>query len=130
MDIKERAVRLGLTMATGIPMMGGKKEVTRVVETRDRALTLDLLFLNPSRRFRIEARSFDYSLLGPKMAHAAEVNFGILLEELVKRSTVALRGRGTRAMLAKTPDSRYDSLADLEREERWLLTLAALKAAL
>jgi hypothetical protein len=130
MDIKEKAVRLGLTMATGLPLMGGKKEVTRVVETRDRALTLDLLFLNPSRRLRVEARAFDYSLLGPKMAHAAEVNFGLLLAELAARAPAALRGRGTRAMLAKTGDSRYESVADLEREERWLLTLAALKAAI
>lgn len=130
MDIKERAVRLGLTMATGIPLMGGKKEVTRVVETKDRALTMDLLFLNPARRLRIEARAFDYALLGPKMAHAAEVNFGILLAELASRAPAALRGRGTRALLSKTGESRYESLADLEREERWLLTLAALKAAL
>ena len=130
MDIKEKAVRLGLTMATGIPMMGGKKEVTRVVETKDRALTLDLLFLNPARRLRIEARAFDYSMLGPKMAHAAEVNFGILVGEIASRAPSALRGKGTRGFVNKTGDWRYDSLADLDREERWLLTLSALKAAL
>ncbi|HXT00389.1 MAG TPA: hypothetical protein VN915_06920 [Elusimicrobiota bacterium] len=130
MDIKEKAVRIGISMATGLPMMGGKKEVTRVVETRDRALTLDLLFLNPSRRLRVEARSFDYSLLGPKMAHAAEVNFAILVNEVAARAPAALRGKGTRGFLNKTGDWRYDSLPDLEREERWLLTLAALKAAL
>jgi hypothetical protein len=130
MDIKEKAVRLGLTMATGIPLMGGKKEVTRVVESRDRALTLDLLFLNPSRRLRVEARAFDYSLLGPKMAHAAEVNFVLLLAELAARAPAALRNRGARALLARAGESRYETLADLEREERWLLSLAALKAAL
>ena len=130
MDIKEKAIRLGVSMAAGIPMMGGKKEVTRVVETRDRALTLDLLFLSPSRRLRSEARAFDYSMLGPKMAHAAEVNFGVLVGEIAARAPAALRGKGTRGFLHKTGDWRYDSVADLEREERWLLTLSALKAAL
>ena len=132
MELGEKAVRLGLTMATGIPLMGSKKEVKRVVETRDRALMVDLLFLNPVRRLRIDARAFDYSLLGPKMGHAAEVNFSVLLLELVARAPAALRGKGTRAFLNKRPagESRYESLADLEREERWLLTLAVLKAAL
>jgi hypothetical protein len=132
MELGEKAVRLGLTMATGIPLMGSKKEVKRVIETRDRALMLDMIFLEPARRLRIDARAFDYSLLGPKMAHAAEVNFSVLLEELASRAPRALRGKGTRAFLNKRPagESRYESLDDLEREERWLLTLAALKAAL
>ena len=128
----EKAVRLGLTMATGIPMMGSKKEVKRVVETRDRALMLDLLFLGPARRLRIDARAFDYSLLGPKMGYGAEANFHALLEELSARAPGALRNKGTRAMLARRPagESRYESLDELEREERWLLTLASLRAAL
>ncbi|MFI5350688.1 MAG: hypothetical protein ACHQ2Z_14170 [Elusimicrobiota bacterium] len=132
MDIGEKAMRLGLTMATGIPMMGSKKEVKRVVETKDRALMLDLLFLAPSRRLRIDARAFDYSLLGPKMGYGAEVNFHALLAELVARAPGSLRGKGTRAMLARRPagESHYESLDELEREERWLLTLAALRAAL
>ena len=132
MELGEKAVRLGLTMATGIPLMGSKKEVKRVVETRDRALMLDMLFLNPGRRLRIDARAFDYSLLGPKMTHAAEVNFSVLLEELAARAPGALRGKGTRAILARRPagESLYEALDHLEREERWLLTLAALKAAL
>ncbi len=132
MEMGERAVRLGLTMATGIPLMGSKKEVKRVVETRDRALTLDLLFVGPARRIRVEAQAFDYSLLGSKMGYGAEMNFQILLAELAARAPGALRGQGTRALLARRPagESRYESLDDLEREERWLLTLASLRAAL
>ncbi|MFI5362944.1 MAG: hypothetical protein ACHQ49_13315 [Elusimicrobiota bacterium] len=132
MEIGEKAMRLGLSLATGIPMMGSKKELKRVVETRDRALTLDLLFLTPSRRVRVDARAFDYSLLGPKMGYGAEVNFHALLEELAARAPGALRGKGTRALLARRPagDSQYESLSDLEREERWLLTLSSLRAAL
>jgi hypothetical protein len=132
MELGEKAVRLGLTMATGIPLMGSKKEVKRVVETKDRALMLDLLFLGPARRVRVDARAFDYSLLGPKMGYGAEVNFHALLEELAARAPGALRGKGTRALLARRPagESLYETLDDLEREERWLLTLAALRAAI
>jgi hypothetical protein len=132
MQMGEKAVRLGLTMATGIPMMGSKKEVKRVIETRDRALLLDLIFLGPARRLRVDARAFDYSLLGPKMDYGAETNFHALLEELAARAPGALRGKGTRALLARRQagESRYESLDDLEREERWLLTLASLRAAL
>jgi hypothetical protein len=132
MEIREKAVRLGLTLATGIPMMGSKKEVKRVVETRDRALMLDILFLGPARRLRIDAGAFDYSVLGPKMGYGAETNFHALLEELVARAPGALRGKGTRSMLARRPagDSHYESLDELEREERWLLTLVSLHAAL
>ena len=132
MELGEKAVRLGLTMATGIPMMGSKKEVKRTVETRDRTLTLDLLFLAPARRLRIDSRAFDYSLLGPKMGYGVEANFHALLEELAARAPGALRGKGTRALLARRPagESQYESLDDMEREELWLLTLASLRAAL
>ena len=132
MEMGEKAVRLGLTMATGIPMMGSKKEVKRVVETKDRALMLDIVFLGPARRLRVDAHAFDYSLLGPKMGYGAEVNFHAFLAELAARAPGALRGKGTRAMLARRPagESAYESIDDLEREERWLITLAALRAAL
>jgi len=124
-----KAVRLGLTLATGLPFM--KSDETRKVETRDRALVLDLLFLAPARVLRIEAARFHYTLLGEKMSHGAEVNFVTLLEELSSRAPRALRGKGTRAMLARrtAAESMYESLEDLRREERWLLTLAALRAA-
>lgn len=131
-EMGEQAVRLGLTMATGLPLMKSAKQTKRVVETKDRALALDLLFMEPSRRLRVDARAFDFSLLGAKMGYGAEANFLVLVEELVARAPRALRGKGTRALLARRPaaDSLYESLDDLDREERWLLTLAALRAAL
>lgn len=130
-EATERAVRLGLTVATGLPLMKAKAETKRVVERVERALVLDLLFLEPSRRLRVDARSFDFSVLGPRMTYAAEPNFLALLEELGSRAPAARRGRGTRALLARQPAARslYESYEDLAREERWLLTLAALRAA-
>lgn len=131
-EAAEQAVRLGLTMATGLPLMKSASKVTRVVETRDRALVLDLLFLEPSRRLRVDPRAFDFSCLGAKMTYGAETNFLALVEELTARAPRALRGRGTRALLGRRPsaESSYESLDDLAREERWLQNLAALKAAL
>jgi stage V sporulation protein SpoVS len=131
-DMAGKAVRLGLTMATGIPIPLGGGEKKRVIESRDRALLLDLLFVEPARVLRVEGERFDYSLLGDRMVYSAEVNFSLLLAELASRAPRALRGKGSRAMLAKRPaaESLYESLEDLKREQRWLLSLAALKAAL
>jgi hypothetical protein len=131
-DLAAKAVRLGITMATGLPLPLGGKEKKRVIETRDRVLLLDLLFVEPARTLRIEGARFDYALLGAKMVYSAEVNFALLLAELAAHAPRALRGKGTRAMLAKKAagESLYESLDDLRREERWLLTLTALKAAL
>jgi hypothetical protein len=131
-DLAAKAVRLGITLATGIPIPLGGGEKKRVIETRDRVLLLDLLFTEPARTLRIDGARFDYSLLGSKMVYSAEVNFSLLLAELAAHAPRALRGKGTRAMLAKRPagESLYESLDDLRREQRWLLTLAALKAAL
>ncbi len=131
-ELAERTVRLGLSVATGLPLMKKKTETKRVVETKDRLLCVDLLFLEPARRMRIEARAFDFSVLGPKMTYAAESNFLVLLQELAARAPGALRGKGTRALLARRPsgESLYESMDDLAREELWLLTLASLRAAL
>ena len=131
-EMGEQAVRLGLTMATGIPLMKSATQKKRVVETRDRALALDLLFLEPARRLRVDARAVDFSVLGAQMTYGAETNFLALVEDLVARAPRALRGKGTRALLARRPagESLYESFEDLAREERWLLTLAALRVAL
>ncbi len=131
-DAAKRVVRLGLTMVTGIPLMGGAKaEKKREISSTDRAMTLDLLFVNPTRRLRIVARSFNFGVLGAKMAHTADANFAILISELIGHAPSALRGKGTRAFLAGRPgEAFYESLGDLEGEERWLLNLAVLNAAL
>ena len=130
-ELAARAVRLGLTLATSLPLIKKSATTKRAVETRDRRLVLDLLFLEPSRRVRVDAADFDYSVLGPRMAYGAELNFLALLEDLAGKAASALRGKGTRALLARRPsaESLYESLDDLKREERWLSTLAALRAA-
>ena len=93
---------------------------------------IELIFAEPARRVRIAAANFDYSALDEKMSYSAELNFRALVAELAARAPAALRGKGARAVLAKAPSGAlaYESFEELEREERWLLALAVLSAAL
>lgn len=128
--LTEKSVRLGMTLATGLPLLGGKGKTRQVAEER-RTPFIELLFAAPARRVRILADGFDYAPLGPKMTYSAELNFRALVSELSSRAPGSLRGRGARAILAKAPSGElaYESFSDVEREERWLTTLAALGAA-
>ncbi|MBI4061269.1 MAG: hypothetical protein HY403_07545 [Elusimicrobia bacterium] len=130
-SLAEKSVRLGMTLATGLPLLGAKGRTRQVAEER-RTSFIDLVFVAPARRARILAAEFDYAALGPKMSYSAELNFRALAAELAARAPGALRGRGARALLAKAPSGElaYESFEDVQREERWLLALAALKAAL
>ena len=67
-----------------------------------------------------------------RMRYGAELNFSALIEDLTSRAPKALRGRGTRAILGRRPSAEtlYESVDDLGREERWLLSLSALNAVL
>lgn len=127
----ERSVRLGLTLATGLPLMSAKS-TTREVASERRTSFIEMIFVEPARRVRILAAEIDYAVLGPKMSYSGELNFRALVSELTGRAPVALRSKGARAILAKAPSGElaYESFEDVEREERWLLALAALGAAL
>ena len=130
-SLAEKSVRLGLTMATGLPLMGGKTK-TRAVVTERRESFIELIFVEPARRVRIMAANFDYAALGEKMSYSAELNFRALVGELTARAPAALRGKGARGVLTKAPSGElaYESFEEVEREERWLLALAVLGAAL
>ncbi|MDP3541462.1 MAG: hypothetical protein Q8T11_03215 [Elusimicrobiota bacterium] len=110
---------------------GGKGNTRPVSEDR-RTPFIDLLFAAPARRLRIIAEGFDYAALGPKMSYSAELNFRTLAAELCARAPAALRGKGARGVLSKAPSGalEYESFDDVQREERWLLALSALEAAL
>lgn len=129
-SLAEKSVRLGMTMATGLPLLGGKGKTRQVAEER-RANFIELVFAAPARRVRILADGFDYAALGAKMTYSAELNFRALTAALAANAPGGLRGRGARAVLAKAPSGElaYESFEDVEREERWLSTLAALGAA-
>jgi len=130
-SLTEKSVRLGATLVTGLPLMGGKTQTRQVAEER-RMPFIEMIFVSPVRRIRILADGFDYTALGPKMSYSAELNFRALVRELADRAPGALRAKGARAIMAKAPSGElsYGSFEDVQRELRWLSALDALGAAL
>lgn len=92
----------------------------------ERGLLLDVVLETPLRRLRINAERFDFSCLGAKMNYDARNNLRELARSLCELSPATLRSRGTDSMLAERRGQplSYDAVDDLEREERWLLTIA------
>jgi hypothetical protein len=126
----QRALTIGLSMATGLPLGvgGGKKVERRIVESGDLVYWLDVYAGQPLRRYRLAAHDFDFSCLGERMGFDAAGNFRRILEWLAPDARAL--NRGARGILEGKPmrDLGYESLADLDREGRWRLTLQALKA--
>lgn len=131
-DPAKRALGIGLSLATGIPMgLGKSKEVQKSVETSEVAYHADLFLAGPARRLRVDAQRFDFSCLGDSMGCHVTANFPALLAMLARRAPHAALNRGARMLLESRPvrEMGYDDLSDLERESRWLRTLAAMGQA-
>ncbi|MBI5209341.1 MAG: hypothetical protein HY927_05135 [Elusimicrobia bacterium] len=128
--LTQKAASMGLMMA-GLPIRVGGKErvVEKTIEDVELLFFLDLFERRPPRRFRVDAREFDYSCLGPGMQPCSAENFRALVGLLAARAPRALRSRGSQVLLGRQPVNTmgYDSLADLERESRWRLTLEGLR---
>lgn len=127
-DLGQQAIKIGLSLATGLPMMGGgKKEVEKRIEKTELVEYADLVFL-PGRRLRVDAQAFDFSGLGELKAFDALTNFKRLISEIARRAPQALLTPSAAVILGGRPlrESRCSDLAGLERDERWLLTLRAL----
>ncbi|MBI5203162.1 MAG: hypothetical protein HY925_16345 [Elusimicrobia bacterium] len=92
----------------------------------DRALVLDIVLEAPLRRLRVNAERFDFRCLGGRMNYDARNNLRELARSLCSLSPAAIQGRGTSSLLAdkRGEPVSYDALDDLDREERWLLTIA------
>ncbi|MBI3549143.1 MAG: hypothetical protein HY078_08905 [Elusimicrobia bacterium] len=130
-SIAQKAASLGLSMATGLPInIGGKaREVEKVQETTEPIFFLDLCERKPLRRFRIDFGDFNYACLGSRMGYSSVSNFRALVETIAAKAPSAARNQGTTALLDGKPVHAlgYDSLKDLDRECRRLLTLASLR---
>ncbi len=128
-DPSKRALKFGLAMATGIPIpLGGGGRVNKSVEETDLGFYLDIVLGEPAERWRVSAQHFDFSCLGAVKGFGALDNFRTLVLELCHRAPAAVRNRGAGILLASQPlrEMGYDGLPDLDRECRWLLTLAAI----
>ena len=84
--------------------------------------------MHPPRRLRVAAEHFDYSFLKERKLYQVMGNFKLLVGDLVKETSEAWQNHGTRVLLEGKPIQTmgYSTLADLERETRWLLTLQEL----
>lgn len=129
-DATQRAINIGL-LAAGMPFKVGpkKQEVVKTVEEAELVFYLDLHLKDPVEHLRVNAQDFDYSCLGARKVYSAMVNFRQIVCDLADASPNARRSRGSTILLEQRPvrEMGYDGLPDLERECRWLLTLAALK---
>ena len=126
----DKVVSAGIFLATGLPNKIGGKERTieKTQHHSDLAFYLDVLYKNPFRRLRVDAQSFDYSFLKERKLYQVMGNFKLLVGDLVKGTPEAWQNHGTRVLLEGKPIQTmgYGTLADLERETRWLLTLQQL----
>ena len=117
-----------ILMTTGLPIkVGGKKRKTETTrDERTLSFHADLHYRDPSRRLRIDASHFDFSGLGERMLYQAQVNLKLLIETVVSGAPEAWLNHGARVLLEGRPvrTMGYRSLEDLDREARWLLTLA------
>lgn len=127
----QRALKIGLAIA-GVPTFGGgSREVVKRVEESDLVFYADVVLSDPPLRLRVDAQDFDYSCLGARKGYDALGNFRTLLMVVGDAAPAAVKNKGCRYLLDGKPvrETGYEGLADLEREERWLLTLRALGKA-
>ena len=126
----QKVLSTAISLGTGLPIkIGGR---TREVEVtrEEKSITFYADVCYPERRLRIAASKFDYSCLGPRKLFQAQANLKLLIGDLVAASPAAWRNHGTRVLLEARPIQQmgYGSLKDLDKEERWLLTLQSLAA--
>jgi hypothetical protein len=128
----QKIASMGIMLATGLPIkIGGKERTVDKKETHsDLVFYLDVVYQSPARRLRVDALHFDYSFLKERKLYQLMGNFKLLVGNVVKTSPEAVQNHGTKVLLEGKPIQTmgYNSLSDLERETRWLLTLQTLKS--
>jgi hypothetical protein len=120
----EKLIRMSITLATGIPIPGGRTRTVQVRrENTQLQAVLDIALEKPAGRFRMMADSLDTSYLGKRRGFDSMGNFKMVVEDAAGRVANDRLNRGARMFRDKGNLSQmgYDTLADLEREERWML---------
>ena len=123
----QKVLSTAILLGTGLPIkIGGKERIVEKTQTHsDLAFFVDLLYKDPPRRLRVDALHFNYAFLKERKLYQGLGNFKLLVGDLVKAVPEAWKNHGTRVFMENKPlqTMGYGSLADLERETRWLLTL-------
>ncbi|MBI4425319.1 MAG: hypothetical protein HY554_16435 [Elusimicrobia bacterium] len=123
-ELQARAVRLA--RRNGSPEVVAGRAIRLVAAaTVGKQMLLEILLQSPFRRLRIDAERFDFRCLGRRMNYDARNNLRELARSVCALAPAALRSRGTASLLAdrRSEPASYEALEDLEREERWLLTI-------
>ncbi len=124
----EKAMRLGIMMATGLPLgLGKSKEVSREIHQSETLLYLDMIF-DEELRLRINSDNFDFSCLKEQKGYSSHTNFKNLCLKLAETSPKAWKNSALFDLLdgAMAPSFKYETLSDLEKEEKRLI-LAQMK---
>jgi hypothetical protein len=123
----QKVLSTAILLGTGLPIKIGGRErtVEKKQEHSDVVFYVDLLYEDPTRRFRVDAQRFDYSFLKERKLYQVFGNYKLLIGDLALAVPAAWTNHGTKVLMAGKPIQTmgYDSLSDLERETRWLLTL-------
>jgi len=126
-DAADRAMNMGILLATGLPIKIGKKEriVEHTVESTELVFFLDVVLKDPAVRLRIDAQNFDFSGLKERKVYNVLGNLKLFTADLVKAAPGAMQNRGSRVLIGNKPvrEMGYVTLQDLDKETRWLLTL-------
>ncbi|MEW5950659.1 MAG: hypothetical protein AB1637_02060 [Elusimicrobiota bacterium] len=124
----EKAIRLGIMMATGLPIgLGKNKEISREIKKRETYLYLDLIF-SDNVRIRINSENFDFSCLKEEKGYSSQINFKNFCLKIAQKAEKTWKNTAIFDLLegALSPTLKYETLSDLEKEEKRLL-LAQLK---
>ncbi len=125
----QKLASMGILLTTGLPIRIGPKKQT--VEKKQMKVepffVLDIYGAPILRRFRIDARAFDFSLLGNKKQYGSAANFKSLVSEWLTKIPGIAKNHGAEVLYSKRPlgEAHYPSLDHLDRESRWLLSLGS-----
>lgn len=122
------SARLERTGGRSLNMRAERRPVDMTETEHSLTFYADLYYDDPARRMRIDASAFNFSGLGDRMQFHGQANLKRLLEDLVQAVPEAWMNHGALVLLKGKPIRTigHRSLADLEREARWLLTLRGL----
>lgn len=120
-----KIVRMGVLMTTGIPLPGGKAKSVEVrKEETSLIAVVDIGLEKPACRFRLAAEQIDFSSLGDRRVYDSLGNFRILVGDIASHAPPDRLNHGVRVIQRNAPllEMGYETLDDLEREERWMLS--------
>jgi hypothetical protein len=124
----EKAAKLGILLATGIPLpIGKEQEVKKTVRSGEYFMCVDVITATDC--YRVNPDRFGFSGLSGPATWSGLDNARGFITDVSARAPQALLNRGARWVLDKKPLNTlgYDERFSYEKECRWLLQLIPLR---